>query len=321
MVGKCSSEPTEPASGRGLSVPPRLAAYLLVVLAVALYASNVVVSRGLRVELPPFGLAFWRTLVAALLLLPVTLPYMRDHVADIRRSWRTLVVLAFLLVVGGHAFIYQAVQQTTSVNAGIVNVTQPILAVGAAWLILGETLSRSQIAGLLLSVLGVICVATRGEPQMLATLSFNHGDLWMFAAMCSLALYAVLFKYWSLRLPPLLSLQLLLAIGALELLPFHLYEVAVGRIVEPDWAVLAAVGYLALFVSVFAVLFWNRGIVVIGAGMTAMFLALHPVFTTLLGTTFLGESVEAFHVIAFAMIFLGLILVVRGRPDVAPRGL
>lgn len=61
--------------------------------------------------------------------------------------------------------------------------------------------------------------------------------------------------------------------------------------------VVTLVPWLALFLSVLAIILWTRGTQLICAKRAAMYLNLLPIFGASLAVIFLGETIEVFHVI------------------------
>ena len=79
---------------------------------------------------------------------------------------------------------------------------------------------------------------------------------------------------------------------------------------------LLIIAYLAVFVSVIAVITWNVAITAVGPGAASIFVALYPVYCeSPVGNAFLGESIFGFHIVGFACVFLGLVLTVINRPS------
>jgi drug/metabolite transporter (DMT)-like permease len=72
--------------------------------------------------------------------------------------------------------------------------------------------------------------------------------------------------------------------------------------------VMASIGYVALFPSIVAYFCWNRGVAVIGANRTGLFINLIPVFAAILAIVFLGETLKVYHVAGMALIVAGFIL-------------
>jgi drug/metabolite transporter (DMT)-like permease len=287
--------------------------HLLISLTMLFWSSNVVLSRGLRADIPLVGLSFWRWSMAALLLLPFAYPHLRRQWGEAREQWKRLAILAFLIVVAGNTVLYVAVKHTAAINVAIVNGAQPVVTVFLAALVLREAVTRGQGLGIALSFLGILAIISRGQVAAFVGLGLNPGDLMMVAAVLSWALYAVLLKRWRLQLHPLVVLQAIMAFGALQVLPFYLWESAAQRPMNFDAVTVAMVLYTAVFASILAVLFWNIGNVAIGPNRAAIYVNLIPVYTTVAAVAFLGEAVEAHHVAGFALIFTGIFLMARGR--------
>jgi drug/metabolite transporter (DMT)-like permease len=55
-------------------------------------------------------------------------------------------------------------------------------------------------------------------------------------------------------------------------------------------------------------LFWNKGILEIGANKTGQFTHLMPLFGTILAYLFLGETLELYHFFGMILIFSGIYL-------------
>lgn len=135
----------------------------------------------------------------------------------------------------------------------------------------------------------------------------------MLLAVLDWSLYSILLRRWSawISLPPLALLGLTMMIGVPLLLPFYLYELAHVGPFAVSFGNLAAIGYTALFASLFAYFAWNHGVRVVGASKAALTSYLMPVFTALLGWLILGEHLQSFHWFGAALIFSGLLLATR----------
>jgi drug/metabolite transporter (DMT)-like permease len=78
---------------------------------------------------------------------------------------------------------------------------------------------------------------------------------------------------------------------------------------------LAAVGYIGIFPSVVAYFCLTRGVELIGANRSGVFLHMIPLFGALLAIGLLGEPLQVFHVIGFALILCGVALANRKADD------
>jgi len=98
----------------------------------------------------------------------------------------------------------------------------------------------------------------------------------------------------------------------LLMLPLYLVELASGRVAVWNAATGAGMVYFAVFPSILAYLFWNRGVEQVGANRAGLFLYLIPVFGIVLAITLLGERLHLFHLVGAALIFAGIYISTTG---------
>jgi drug/metabolite transporter (DMT)-like permease len=102
-------------------------------------------------------------------------------------------------------------------------------------------------------------------------------------------------------------------LGCLGLLPLYLWECrSVGTFTLTP-GVAGSIGYVAIFPSIVAYFCWNRGVAVIGANRTGLFINLIPVFAATLAIIFLGESLKSYHLAGMILIVVGFVMFNRYR--------
>ncbi len=299
--------------------PRRVPAALLLAAASLLWSGNFVIGRAVAGRVPPVALAFWRWAVALAVLLPFTWRAIRDAAPVLRRSWKILVPLGILGVGNFNLLVYVGLTGTTATNALLLNSACPafILAISFA-AGLGRPTAR-QLAGIALSLAGVVAIVTRGAPSAALSVAFARGDLWVLAAVLSWAAYTILLARRPAGVEPLALLAVLVAIGVAWIAPFYAVELARGARLRLDAVSAAAIGYVALFASIAAYALWNAGVAAIGASRAGVFLHLMPAFGSVLAAALLGESFRPFHAAGIALILAGVTLAGAVRPRAAPR--
>jgi drug/metabolite transporter (DMT)-like permease len=298
-------------AGRALFDNP----YLLLALASLFWSGNHIVGRAVADQVPPFALSTLRWIIGALLLWP----FARRHVA---RDWPLIRshagILLMLGLIGGTLFSalnYLSLQLTTALNVSVFNSLGPVLIAAVAAISFRDRLSRLQVAGIATSMLGVVAIVTRLDWATLTALRFNSGDLLVLFNMLVFAFYSVYLRrrpaiHW---LSFIFILSLISGIGTA---PLFAWEQLSGAYLPWTWTMVLAVGYVALFPSLGAYIFWNRGIELIGANRSGVFLHLVPLYSAVLATVLLGEQLHAYHVLGFALILTGVRLATRGAPRV-----
>lgn len=299
---------------RGLSVSnplPRLFnslgrnAYLLLAGSALFWAGNFVVGRGMHELVPPLAMAWMRWTIAAAIVLPFALPRLRRDWPQIVANWPILLALGAIGIGGFNTLAYVGLNHTGALNGLIIQSAGPVLIMLTALLLFGERVGPRQIAGVTVSLLGVATIVGKADPAALAALRFNRGDLWILAAMQVWATYTVLLR----RRPdihPLSFLAVTFAIGALINTPLALYEHLYVRQFQTTGGSLLTIAYIAVFPSILAYLFWNRGVALVGSARAGVFLHLVPLFGAIMAMLFLGERPALYHGLGFALILTGV---------------
>lgn len=288
-------------------------AYLLLPVTVLFWAGNSIVARAAHPIVPPMALAFWRWAVALLLILPLAWPHLRRDWPKIRKSWRILLLLGLGGVAAFPTFLYWGLQYTTALNSVLLQAAIPPLVLLASFLLFGERASAGQLAGVAVSLAGVLVIITQGQPWMLLHLGLNIGDAAILFGIVLYAGYPPLLR----RAPdihPLSLLACLFMAGAAATAPLWAIELASGRVMRMEPAAFAAIGYVSVVASVLAYLFFNRGVALIGAGRAGQFVHLMPVFGAVLAVLLLHERLHLFHVFGVALIAAGIGLASIRRP-------
>ncbi|HRF72844.1 MAG TPA: DMT family transporter [Accumulibacter sp.] len=282
--------------------------YLLLALTVLFWSGNMVLGRAIREQVPPLSLAFWRWAIALALVLPLALPHLRAQWPLLRRGWRSVLILGLLGVAGYNTLAYVALTYTAATNAVLLNSFIPIATIALSWAFLKKHLRGVEWLGVLLSFIGVTTIICRGDPQTLARLSLNIGDLWMLAAVFTWALYTIGLQWRPVGVDPMLLLAAFTVVGLLALAPAYAWEVAQGRTIHVSASSLAGIAYTGVFPGFLGYVFYNRAVGEVGASKASLFIHLMPVFGTILAAIFLAEVPQGYHYLGIALIFSGIYL-------------
>lgn len=273
---------------------------------------NFIIARAVAGSVPPLTLAFWRWMGMLLLMLGFAWPHFKRDWPQLRRRWRLLLVLAFTGVATYNSLSYVGVQTTTAINASLFQSAAPIFVMLWAFVIFRERPGGYQLLGMVISLTGVITIASRGSLQTLLHLSGNVGDLWIIAAIVIYSAYSPLLRIRP-AVHPLSLLVGMVGLGTLMMLPFYLLELAQGARIQGSWPSYAALLYTALFPSLVGYCCFNRGVELIGAARAGQYTHLVPALGSLLAIVFLGEQFHLYHLVGAALIGAGLLTAARAR--------
>jgi drug/metabolite transporter (DMT)-like permease len=282
-------------------------AYIFLLLTTLLWGGNSVAGKLAVDHVSPMTLVFLRWVLAVAILLPIGWRTIQQDWPVVRRHW---VVLAALGASGFTLFntiFYTALNYTTAINVSIEQAAMPVLIIVANFIFFRLRVSWVQIAGVVLTIAGVILTACHGDPRRLLTLELNFGDAIMLVAVVLYSGYTV-----GLRLKPVMhwqSLMLSLAVAALiTSLPFLLWEVAAGKAVAPDARGWTVIVYTAIGASVISQVTYIRGNELIGANRAGLFINLVPIFGTLLSVLIVGETFQLYQALALVLVLGGIAL-------------
>ena len=302
---------------RALSAQP----YLLLVLAPTFWGGNMVASRFAVGQIDPYLFLLFRWVGAVLLLVPFVIPHVRRDWPKISASLGWLVFYGALGFAGFNMLIYGAAHFTAAVNISIEQAAIPVLVLAGNFLVFHVRARLMQIIGLVCTVTGVIWVATHGNPTRIIALDVNIGDGMVLGACALYALYSLTLKYrpaihW-------LSFMFVTSVAALLASAVFLFAfggglttlvTGIGETTLLGWG---AVAYVMLFPSIFAQLCYARGVEIVGPNRASLFINLLPITGTVLSVIILGEHLEPFHLLAAALVVVGIALseyAVRARP-------
>jgi drug/metabolite transporter (DMT)-like permease len=278
--------------------------YALPLGAVLIWSLNTVVSKMSAGVIDPAAIGFFRWLIAGVLMAPFMLrPVWRTR-QQVWAHFPKLMVLGLLGMVLYQSLAYVAARTTSATNMGLLLALMPLVAVGLAVYLLGERVTRGDLAGGGLSLLGLIYLLSQGSPARLLSQGIAAGDGLMLLACLSYAAYGVLLKRWVLPLSRWQSL--FVQIWCANLLLFVNYLLS-GAPALPLVA-LPLVLFAALPASVLAPLLWIAGVHHLGPGRTMSIMNLLPLFTVAIAVLFLGEPLHVFHLLGGGVALFGVVL-------------
>ena len=212
-----------------------------------------------------------------------------------------------------NALQYLALKTSTPLNVTLVAASIPVwmLAVGA--LFFGQRVSRLQVMGALMSIVGVLVVLSRGEWAILMQVQLVPGDVYVLLATLAWAFYS-----WLLMQPgdpkeirsdwaAFLMAQIVFGMGWSGLFAGSEWALTDAHI-SWSWPVAAALMYVAVGPAVIAYRCWGMGVQRVGPAIAGFFSNLTPLFAALLSAAFLGELPHAYHAVAFLLIVGGIVV-------------
>ncbi|MEM7068220.1 MAG: DMT family transporter [Pseudomonadota bacterium] len=288
--------------------------YLLLTITALIWGGNAVAGKLAVGHISPFLLTLLRWGVACIVLAPFAIPHVKRDWPVIRKN------LPFLMALGAIGFgifnnlMYLALNYTTAINVAIEQGSMPLIVFALNYLLFRTKVTIYQVVGFIITIIGVVLTATRGNIFSLHEQAVNFGDLIMLLAVMVYGIYSVFLK----KKPDIHLISLLSVLGVsafLGTIPFALYEVSTQTMQWPDAQGWGVVIYAALFPSLFSQLFWVMGLEKIGSNRGGVFINLVPIFGALLAIVILGEQFQLYHGIALILVLGGIALAQKAHND------
>ena len=288
-------------------------AYCMLILTTFCWGLNAVFARMAAGEISPMLLVSIRWLGTFILLVLLARRTIMEGIPAIRQHMGYTFLMGLVGLGGFGTLIYYSAYYTTAANIGIIQGAMPaIVLIGSCWFF-RTSVNFIQIAGVAVTILGVVFVSINGELEKLMFLSFNKGDLLMLIAVLFYGAYTV-----GLRRKHNLSSIVLFAsvVGwaFISTLPLTIYEFASGKTVWPDHNVWIIVGLIVLLPSFLSQICFIASVKLIGPARSGVFVNLVPVFASFLAVQLLGEAFELYHGLSLFLVLSGIYIFEKYKP-------
>lgn len=259
--------------------------------------------------LPLFSFVFLRFFIGALIILPFVYKDLRIK----RENINLLLLLGLVSVTFQIPLLFWGLKLSPSINAPIIIASGPIFLMVASVLFLNERLRSKLLAGMMISLIGIMAIILRPLIESGGLGGSFVGNLLIFlATLCSVA-QAVILKKLMVNNKPLVITFWMFLIGSLPLLPAFLVEQSQANMfANLNMQGIIGLIYGIVFAAVFAHALLAFGIKYIKASDVGIFSYVDPIATIVVAVPLLGEVITPAYIVGAMLVFLG-IFVAEGR--------
>ena len=284
-------------------------AYIFLLLTVTFWAGNFIVGKlASFYEVPPFSLNFYRWFFAWLILAPFTIREIIKKKEYIIKNYKLFIVLGVTSITIFNSIVYYSLNFTQVISGVLMISTIPVMIMFFSSILKIEKTNLFQIIGVIFSFVGVIIIITKANFEILKNLDFNKGDITMVVAMFSWALYSTLLKRQKYELSQLSLLQVVISFGLIFLIPIYFIEYKIGFRINFDQPFILILSYVVLFPGLASFILWIKGISLIGANRSGVFLHLMPILSAIMAMIFFNEKFMFYHMLGACFIITGILL-------------
>ena len=271
-------------------------------------ASNIIVARGGVEYVPPVSLAFWRWLTVFLILSPFFFGEIIKKKKDFDKEFWRLFFLGLMGCGVCGAFPFIAGMSTTMANMGIIYTSSPIFIIILSVILFNDKITFSRITGLIVCLVGVLVIISKGKIELFFNFKFTSGDLWMIGAAIGWAVYSIYLLNWKSNFSLMARFTLIAFFGSVSLFPFYVFE----EIYYFDtsfnnnfffWVLFAAVSP-----GIIAFTLYTKVQKFVGASLAGFTLYIFSIYSAIYGIILFEEALMYFHYFGAGLVFLGVYL-------------
>ena len=280
--------------------------YILLFVQPVFMATNIIVARGGVEYVPPISLAFWRWLFVFLILFPFFYSEIYKKRIFLKKEFYKLFFLGLMGCGVCGAFPFIAGMSTTMANMGIIYTSSPVFIIILSVFLFREKIGANRIIGLIICLVGVITIITKGNINYLIDFRFTSGDFWMLGAAIGWALYSIYLLNWKSKFSLMGRFTLIAFFGFICLLPFYMIEEALIFDTKFNLIFLAWVLFAAISPGIIAFSLYTKVQRYLGASLTGFTLYLFAVYGAIFGIILFEEMLLPFHYYGGALVFAGV---------------
>lgn len=287
---------------------------VFLMLAQSMVGINIVISKFLLYATPVLVILAIRFVLATFILLPLhwATPAkqvsIKVHFSKLKgKDWMFLVGQGICAGVLFNCLMLAGLNYTDANVAGIITSALPAIIAVMSWLVLGEKISAQKGFCVAFATAGLLVIGY-GKLQGAGVSHSFFGDSIVLLSLLPEAVYYILCKLYSNRLPLFLTTALLNGVNALFLLPaIFLMHWEPSQINAASWFILFVIG---LGSGLFYV-FWFLGAQRVDGVMASLSTAIMPVATVIIAWVILGEQLTRIEFVGMVLVISSIVLYAR----------
>jgi drug/metabolite transporter (DMT)-like permease len=286
-----------------------LFAIAAILLSVIFWGYSFVSTKIVLNELPPITIAFFRQLIASVVLVV----FISARKLIIKMPARDILLIAASSLFGiVFYFLFENIglKYTTASNASIIVAAVPIFTLVTESLFYKLKITGRLVSCVVVSIIGVFLVIFE-QGSLDLSYGSTRGNLLMIGAMVSWVIYTIICKGLTGRYYGIVITTYQMLAGSILFIPFIIPEIGQWHSISTS-SVLNLL-YLSVFCSAIAYYLYNLAVKDLGATISSLFLNLIPVVSIIGGVLVLGEKISPLQIGGMLLIMLSLFLVSRKR--------
>ncbi len=284
------------------------APYLALIGVQILFGSLAVIGKVVLAVLPAVALVGFRVGITALILVVVQIARGRVWLKEKGDYWR-LAVLSLVGVTFNQLLFVSGLSLTKASNTSLLAVTIPIFTLAVGSMIGSEKLKRVKVAGILLAAIGVLFLIDPRNASFSSDTTI--GDILIILNSLSYGIYVATSKSIVTRNGAFRSIMWIFVFASIICVPLGAISISTVDSSAVSPAIWLLVLYICIVATAAPYLLNAWALARVNPSTVAVFVYLQPLIGFLLAVAFLGERIDFTFIVAAALIFAGVFLVIK----------
>jgi drug/metabolite transporter (DMT)-like permease len=215
------------------------------------------------------------------------------------------LIMSIIGIYGFNMLFLLGLKYTSPVNGALIMGLNPLLTAILSYFFLKIPINFKTLIGIGISFTGVVIIIAAGSFSAILNLNFSAGDILLISASTSFALYNIINRKYMTGTSALHTTAITTIIAAFF---FCLTTEIMGK--RPDLSTIPgsvweALLFMAIFGSILAYIFWNRGVSEIGANKASLFTNMIPLSGTIISVA-MGHEIIDYQILGGILILTGV---------------
>jgi drug/metabolite transporter (DMT)-like permease len=279
--------------------------------AALIYAANYSLSKDVMPHFArPFGLVTLRILGAALFFGILSRLVTKDRIlgrADTIRS----ILCGLIGIACNQLLFFSGLELTTPINASLVQTVSPIVVVLASAVLLGEKITPTRAAGILLAAVGAALIILGRKTGAVPGQDTPLGNLYILLNATAFGVYLVIVTPLMRTYHPFTVLARIFLVGAIAVVPFGWRQAVAIDYAHLPTLIWAEILYMVVCLTILAYLLNNWALKYASPALTGVYIYLQPVLAVIIAVGLGKDAFTLQKALQASLIFMGVFLVSR----------
>ena len=285
-------------------------AHIALFLVSLIYAANYTIAKEVMpTYLIPEAIVFARILTGTVVFWMLT-AFKTERIE--RKDFGLLILCGLLGSALNMLAFFKGLNLTTPINASLILLLVPIIVLVISAIFLKERMTNIKVIGIIIGVIGAGILVLNNRVISLSSQGLI-GDLLICVNSTSYAIYLILVKKLMLKYNTLVVLKWVFLFGLILIFPFTFSD-----FIAADWwnipmNIWFAIGFILICVTVLTYLFNAYALQYVSASVVSVYIYLQPLIASIIALSFGKDSLDVGKVIAYLLIFSGVLMVSQSR--------